>query len=70
MEWLTMTGWSVEVSGGDDSLRGTATREVYGEQLVVDGEGSTRDMVAWTLVDRAEAELERWESRQRVAVAA
>lgn len=70
MEWLTMTGWTVEMCGEDDDLRGTATRQVYGETLTVNGTGSTREDVAWVLIDRASDELELWEGRQRVAAAA
>ena len=69
MEWLTMTGWTVELGGGVGTLYGTATREVYGDTLQITGEGATQDGVAWALVDRAETELERWEDSQRMVVA-
>jgi hypothetical protein len=67
MEWLTMTGWSVELMEGQGTLHGTATRDLYGEILEVGGEGPTSEDVAWVLIDRATSELERWEGRRALA---
>jgi hypothetical protein len=69
MEWLTITGWTVEVKDGR-TVSGTATREIYGETLQVTAEGDSAQSVASVLVDRAATEIERWETRQKLLVAA
>ena len=67
MEWLTMTGWTVELTEGKGAMEGTAKRDLYGDVLEVGGVGSTSEDVAWALIDRAKSELERWEGRQVIA---
>jgi hypothetical protein len=69
-EWLTMTGWTVELSGDPGNVRGAATREVSGETVRVDGRGATCEELAWSLIEQAATELERRQDRQNGAVAA
>jgi hypothetical protein len=69
-EWLTMTGWKVEMSGTRGEVRGAATREVGGDTLRVSGQGTTCEELAWSLIEQAATELERQQDRQNGAVAA
>jgi len=69
-EWLTMTGWKVEMGGDRGDVRGAATREISGETVRVDGRGATCEELAWSLIEQAATELERRQDRQNGAVAA
>jgi len=69
LEWLTMTGWKVELGGEPGAVFGAARKPWRGELLEVRGKGETVEAVGWALVDRAATALERRDD-QSVAAAA
>jgi hypothetical protein len=70
MEWLTMTGWTVELSGVSGHVCGVATREMDGVILELSGEAANCEELAWLLIELAAGELERCQDPQKAAVAA
>ena len=70
MEWLTMTGWTVELSGVSGHIRGLATRELDGVIIEISGEAANCEELAWSLIELAAGELERRQDSQKAAVAA
>ena len=69
LEWLTMTGWKLELSGEPGAVVGAASKDVVGERLDVVGEGQTIEELAWVLLEHAATALED-RARHSVAVAA
>ena len=70
LEWLTGTGWKVDLDGSVGGTRGVARKVVGGTVLAVSAEGATVDDLAWNLVEAAATELELAADAQNVTVAA
>jgi len=70
IEWLTSTGWELELAGTSLQISGSARKNVGGRLLEVSADASTLDDLTWKLLALAAEALEDLESRQAAAVAA
>jgi len=70
IEWLTSTGWELELGATSLRISGTARKNVGGRLLEVRADASTLDDLTWKLLALAAEALEDLESRQAAAVAA
>ena len=70
VEWLTSTGWQLELAGASHHLTGRARKDVGGHMLEVSTDAATLDELTWTLLALAADALEELERRQAAAVAA
>ena len=70
LEWLTDTGWHLELAGASNALVGRARKEVDGKMLEVSADASTLDELTWKLLACAAEALEALGDRQAADVAA
>lgn len=70
LEWLTDTGWHIELAGAPNALVGRARKEVDGRLIEVSADASTLDELTWKLLASAAEVLEALDDRQAADVAA
>jgi hypothetical protein len=70
LEWLTATGWKVELDGSAERVRGSARKVLDAIVLEVSAEAETVRELAWSLVELAADALEACGGSQDTVAAA